>query len=285
MGKIRAVKLGDESAEKEQKRKAEARRQTKESKKKIEGVGLKGGERIAAVEGTEIKPEFKKLVDEVEHGEEQGEEKKERKTRTRKARVRSKRYQKVRSIVDKNKLYPLLDAIKLVKQTSMTKFDGTVELHVTLNVMSLNGKKDFRGTVQFPHSTGKDVRIAVADDAILASIEKGILDFDILVAHPGMMPELAKYARVLGPKGLMPNPKNGTVTTDVEKRVKELSTGQTNFKTEPDQPLIHLRVGKVSGEEKHIAENIAAVLDVIGKNKIVRASIAATMGPGVKIQL
>ncbi len=100
-----------------------------------------------------------------------------------------------------------------------------------------------------------------------------------------MMPKLAKVARVLGPKGLMPNPKTGTVTTDIDKRVKELSTGQVNYKSEPDNPIIHMAVGKVSFEEKQLTENIQAVLTAMGKNKLVKVTITTTMGPGIKLAL
>jgi large subunit ribosomal protein L1 len=286
MGKIRVAKLGDEKSEKEQKRRAEARRQTKESKKiKVEGVGMKGGERVSVVEGTEIKPEFKKLIDEVEKGEGQETSEKKQVKKQKKARIRGKQYIEKASLVEKTKLYPLSDAVALVKKTSFTKFDGTVELHVNLTAASLGDKKDMRGSVTFPHGTGKQVRVVVADDAVVADVEAGNINFDILVAHPTMMSKLAKVARILGPKGLMPNPKNGTVTADTDKRVKELSQGQVNFKTEPDQPLIHLIVGKVSFEEKKLVENVQAALAAIGTGKISKATLSATMSPGVKIAL
>lgn len=273
--------MGDEKAESEQKRRANARRQTKQSKKvKVEGVGMKGGERVAVVEGTDINPEFKKLIEEVEQGTEKKKIKKEKK-----ARVRGKAYVAKSSLVDKTKLYPLTEAVGLVKQTSFTKFDGTVELHVNLNPASLGDKKDFRGSVTLPHGTGKQVRVVIADDKVLADVEAGKINFDILVAHPSMMPRLAKVARILGPKGLMPNPKTGTVTPDPEKRAKELATGSVNFKTEPDQPLIHLTIGKVSFEDKKLEDNVNAILDAIGRGKIAKATLSATMSPGVKIAL
>ncbi len=286
MGKIRAVTLGDEAAENEAKRKAEARRQTKASKKaKVEGVGLKGGERTVAMEGTDIKPEFKKLIEEVESGETPQESKKKaEKKKVVKAKVRSKRYQEVMGMVDKTKLYPLTDAISLVKKTSITKFDGTVELHVNLNPLSLGDKKDYRTSVNLPHSTGKEVRVAIADEKIIAEIEAGKINFDVLVAHPQMMPKLAKVARVLGPRGLMPNPKTGTVSPDPEKRAKELSSGQVNIKTEPGNPIIHMGIGKVSSSDSDIADNVKAVLAAIG-SKVAKVSLSATMGPGVKVQL
>jgi large subunit ribosomal protein L1 len=284
MGKIRSVTLGDEEAEKEAKRKAEARRQTKESKKqKVEGVGLKGGERTVLVEGTDLKPEYQKLVDEVESGEGATGKKKEKKKAV-KVKVRSKRYLEVIGMVDKNKLYTLKDAIGLIKKTSLTKFDGTVELHVNLNPLTLGDKKDYRTGVSLPHGTGKEVRVSIADDKIIDEITAGKINFDVLVAHPSMMPKLAKVARILGPKGLMPNPKTGTVTPDPEKRAKELSNGQINIKTEPSNPIIHMPVGKVSFDDKDIAENVQAVLAALG-NKAAKVTLSSTMGPGVKVVL
>lgn len=288
MGKIRVAKLGDEE-EKEQKRRADARRQTKKSKKeKVEGVGLHGGERVAIVEGEDIKPEFKKLVDEVESGEPSsakasaGKEKKAKKV---KARVRSKRYQEALKLVDKNKLYPVAEAIDLVKKTSLTKFDGTVELHINLSPLSLGEKKEFRTSVSLPHGIGKEVKVAIADDKILAEIEAGKINFDILVAHPSMMPKLAKVARILGPKGLMPNPKTGTLGPDPERLALSLSKGQVNIKTEPGNPIIHMPIGKVSFEAKKLSDNVTAVLTAIGPSKLAKVTLSATMGPGVKVAL
>ncbi len=285
MGKIRVATLGDQSEEKEQKRKAEARRETKKSKKvKVEGVGMKGGQRVAVIEGTDIKPEFKKLVEEVESGETR-EQTKAKKAKEKKTKIRSKRYQEIAKLVDKTKFYPANEAVALIKKTSSTTFDGTVELHINLNRVSLGEKPELRGSVSLPHGTGKQVRVAIADDEILKEVEAGTINFDILVAHPSMMPKLAKVARILGPKGLMPNPKNGTVTDNPEKRVKELSHGQVNFKTEPDQPIIHFSVGKVSFPEEHIAANINAVLVAVGRGKMVKATISSSMGPGIKLQI
>jgi large subunit ribosomal protein L1 len=294
MGKIRVAALGDVSEEKEAKRRAEARRQTKDSKKpsgktqgkgKVEGVGLKGGQRVAVVEGTEINPEYKKLIEEVEQSEKPEETEKKKVKKEKKARIRGKKYSHMSSLVDRSKLYPTAEAVALVKKTSFTKFDGTVELHINLNPLTLGDKKDLRGSVTLPHGTGKEVKVAIADDKILDEVTAGKINFDILVAHPSMMPKLAKVARILGPKGLMPNPKNGTVTPDPDKRAKELSHGQVNFKTEPDQPLIHMIVGKVSFEDKKLVDNIAAVIEAVGSGKVAKATIAATMGPGIKLKI
>jgi len=273
MGKVRKVVLGDEKFEKAQKKKADARREGKKAKKA----------NAAMVEGVELKSEVKELLEKVESGVAAGKDTKKKKNKG--PKVRGKKYQEAVKLVDKTKLYPLTDAVSLVKQTSITKFDATVELHINLNPATLGGKTDFRGSVTLPHGTGKQVRVLVADEAIIAEITAGKINFDILVAHPTMMPKLAKVARILGPKGLMPNPKTGTVTTDVEKRVKELSHGQVNFKTEPDNPLIHMAIGKISFEDKQLKDNIEAVMTAIGRGKIAKITISSTMGPGIKVMI
>ena len=285
MGKVRKVSLGDVEQEKKQRKKADVRRETKKLKK-VEGVGLHGGERTAVVEGTELKAEVREILEEVEYGSSKTKAEKKKLKKRIGPKPRSKKYQEAAKLVDKTKTYPLPEAIDLVKKTSYTKFDGTVELHLNLNPTVLGEKKekkDFRGSVSLPHGTGKQVRVVAADDAILKDIEGGKINFDILVSHPSMMPKLAKVARILGPKGLMPNPKTGTVTEDVEKRIKELSHGQVNFKTEPENPIVHLIVGKVSFDDAKLLANITTIFDTIGRNKILKATIAATMGPGITV--
>lgn len=280
MGKIRVATLGSEE-ESEQKRRADARRQTKKSKKeKVEGVGLHGGERTVMMEGVELKPEIKKLVEEVEGGESIVQS---RKSKVKKVKPKSKRYQEAAKLVDRNTFYPLAEAIELVKKTSITKFDGTVELHVNLKPDVLGETKSFRGSVRLPNATGKTIRVAIADEELLTKLEKNIIDFDLLVCPPALMPKLAKYAKLLGPKGLMPNPKNGTVTDNPEKRAKELAGGEVNFKNEPDQPNLHLVVGKVSQPEKELKENVEAYVSAINPTKILKSTLASTMGPGIKV--
>ena len=263
MGKIRVATLGDEKQEKEQKRKAEARRQTKDSKK-------------SKSEESDVTAMPAEVSEKSEKSEKKGKS-------NSKAKTHSKKYIEMSSLVEKQKIYSLSDGISLVKRTSMTSFDGTVELHINLNPQTLGDKKDLRGNVTLPHGTGKVIKVVIADEAIIAEIESGKINFDILVAHPSLMAKLAKVAKVLGPKGLMPNPKNGTVSPDPEKRVKELSNGQVNFKTEPDNPIVHMIVGKVSFDDKKLSENIKEVIKTIGSSKISRMTLTATMGPGVKV--
>lgn len=268
MGKVRHVIIGDESEELEQKKKAEARREAKKAKKQKEEP--------TSEEGSDV------VVDT------QVEEKKKSSTKAtsdKQPKQKSKKYQEVAQLVDKTKLYSIKEAIELVKKTSISKFDGTIEMHVNLNAQTLNGKTEFRGTAHLPHGTGKKVNVAIADDELLKNLEAGKIEFDILIAHPSMMPKLAKFARILGPKGLMPNPKNATVSPDPEKRAKELSGGEVNFKTEPNNLIIHMGIAKVSFEIKQIQENLETLLLAIGKNKISSVTLSSTMGPGVKVAI
>ncbi len=264
MGKVRHVIIGDETEELEQKKKSQARREAKKAKKQKEEPTTEG-ETSAALEP-------------------QTEDKKSNAPKsTKQPKVKSKKYQEVAKLVDKTKLYSIKEATELVKKTSITKFDGTIEIHINLNPLTLAGKTEFRGVTILPHGTGKEVKVAIADDDLIKTLETGKIEFDVLVAHPTMMAKLAKFARVLGPKGLMPNPKNGTVSPDPEKRAKELKGGEVNFKTEPNNLIIHMGIGKVSFDAKKLQENIEAIILAIGKNKISSLSLSSTMGPGVKV--
>ncbi len=196
-----------------------------------------------------------------------------------KQKTLSERVNSNRKLVSKNQTYPLEKAVTLLTQFKTGKFDESVELHVSTREQGVSG------VLNLPHGSGKTLRIKIADDAILASIEAGKIDFDVLVATPDMMPKLAKVARILGPRGLMPNPKNGTVTPKPEDAVKKLSGGEIRFKTEPKAPIIHLIIGKMSFGEKKILENAKSALDAIGENKIKSATLTSTMSPGIKLQV
>ena len=279
MGKIRVKTLGDEAQEQAQANKTKKRREEKKAKKAhVKGVGLKGGQQITAMEGVELKTDT-----EITEAAEEKTAKKSRKVRT---WVRSKRYQEVVALIDKTKLYPLTEAIELVKKTARVKFDPTVEVHINLNPATLpKEKKNLSGTVVLPHGNGKKRVIAIADEILIERVQAGVIDFDVLVAHPSLMPKLAKIARVLGPKGLMPNPKNGTVTADPEKRVKELSGGELAWKTEPDQPVIHQSVGKASFSTSQLSENISNLVSSVSVGKILKLTLSSSMGPGIKVDL
>jgi large subunit ribosomal protein L1 len=193
--------------------------------------------------------------------------------------IRSKKYQAVKSRVDRTKNYALKQAVDLVMKTSYSKFAGTVIADFVVK------DEKIAAEVAYPYSTGKTVKVAVVSDELLKTVEAGTIDFDILVTHPSFMPKLAKLAKVLGPKGLMPNPKNGTVTPDPEKRAKELSSGKTTVKTERKAPLIHAIVGKTNQEPKEVEANVEALIKAIGVAKITKLTISATMSPGVKVDL
>ena len=270
MGKIRVKTLGDEAQEQAQANKTKKRREEKKAKKAhVKGVGLKGGQQITAMEGVELKTDT-----EITEAAEEKTAKKSRKVRT---WVRSKRYQEVVALIDKTKLYPLTEAIELVKKTARVKFDPTVEVHINLNPATLPKEKK--------NLSGKKRVIAIADEILIERVQAGVIDFDVLVAHPSLMPKLAKIARVLGPKGLMPNPKNGTVTADPEKRVKELSGGELAWKTEPDQPVIHQSVGKASFSTSQLSENISNLVSSVSVGKILKLTLSSSMGPGIKVDL
>lgn len=194
------------------------------------------------------------------------------------SRIRSKKYVSTRSQVDKTRKYSISEALKTIKKLSYTKFDGTLTID---GVVKEVGKV---ATLTLPHATGKTVRVAIVDDAVLAEIEAGNINFDVLVTAPQYMPKLAKFARVLGPKGLMPNPKNGTVTPKPELKKAELEKGAIDIKTEKKTPVIHVSIGKVSMDDAALAENIEAIMTA-AKGKLVSASLSATMSPSVKLEI
>lgn len=251
MGKIR-VKTFDESGELQEdakkKAKYEAKRAAKASEKteeKVTDVKASDGEKKATV---------KQVVSSSD----------------------SKRHQSNEKSVDKNKNYPLEEAVDMLKGFKKSKFDETVELHLNVTESGINGQ------VSLPHGTGKKLKIRVADDALIEEVSAGKVDFDILIAKPEMMPKLAKIARVLGPRGLMPNPKNGTVTQNPDEVIEKLSAGQVGYKTESKTPVIHLSVGKVSFEKNKIEENIKTIVNSIGASKIKQAVLKSTMSPAIK---
>ncbi|MFA5770091.1 MAG: hypothetical protein WC894_01185 [Patescibacteria group bacterium] len=204
-------------------------------------------------------------------------EKKSPKTTT--VNLHGKNYQEARKMIDRNKYYSLNEAVLLLKKIKAPKFDQSVELHFVVDETGLKGE------VELPFSTGKIVRVKVVDDTVLSDLEKGKIEFDVLVTHPSFMPKLAKFAKVLGPKGLMPNPKAGTVSTKPEEVVKKFEKGMLRWKTEAKFPLIHQMIGKVSNEEKNLIANAEKFLDAVGKSHIQNAFIKTTMSPSIKLQL
>lgn len=212
-------------------------------------------------------------------------EKKEKPQKTSKAQkistinLHGKSYQEARKMIDRNKYYSLEEAISLLKKIKQTKFDQSVELHFVVDETGLKGE------IELPFSTGKIVRVKIVDDNILSDLEKGKIEFDVLVTHPSFMPRLAKFAKVLGPKGLMPNPKAGTVSMKPEEVVKKFEKGMLRWKTEAKFPLIHQMIGKISFEEKNLIANAEKFIGAVGKAHIKNAFIKSTMSPSVKLEL
>ncbi len=194
-------------------------------------------------------------------------------------RERSQKYVQARSMVDRTQFYSVEDAIELVKRTSYSAFDGTITAHI-------NMKKELKPTdVKMPHAAGKKVRVGIIDDALLAEFDAGNFDYDVLVATPDMMKKVAKYARVLGPKGLMPNPKTGTITTDPQAKKAALEGGSMTLRSERKAPLVHVTIGKTSQPTQEIAENLQAILNATKSGTVLKVTLAPTMGPGVKVSL
>jgi large subunit ribosomal protein L1 len=225
--------------------------------------------------------------------------------------ARSKRYAEMASKIDATKMYPVSEAVALLKETSTTKFTGSVELHVRLGIDVAKGDQQVRSTVTLPHGTGKTVKIAVfapedkakeakaagadmvgGEEAIADIKKSGKIDFDVAIATPDMMRHMAQIAKLLGPRGLMPSPKNDTVTNDVVKAIEELKKGKVSFKND-STANVHMIVGKTDFEASQLAENIETALDAIRKAKpasskgtfLKNVSLNATMGPGIKLLL
>ncbi len=275
MGKVKTRFIGIEEIEEKQKAKQKKRA---EEKKRIKIPGKhKGGEKTVVVEpGKESLEKLEKAKELIEGkpGVKKEELKKVKKAEPRK---RGKNYLLAKKNFDSAKAYSLSEALKLLKKIKFAKFDESVELH--LNVQ----KSGLKGEVQLPHPTGKTVRVKIVDDKLLDQIETGKIDFDVLVARPSDMPKIAKVARILGPKGLMPNPKTGTVSDKPEETVKKFRSGVIRWKTEPKFPLIHQMIGKISNDQKQLEENLKAFIGSLGKGNIQQAFIKTTMSPSIRL--
>jgi len=193
-------------------------------------------------------------------------------------RLRGKNYRTKVALVDKAKLYSVEEAIALVKELSTSKFDGSLELHAKVK------GENIRGTISLPNGNGKTRKVAVATDEVIEKIAAGTLDFDVLLATPAQMPKLAKYAKVLGPKGLMPSPKAGTVTDDIEKVTAEISGGRVEYRADKSG-VVHMSIGKLSFSTEKLVENYRSIEAILLAAKVVSISLAPTMGPGVKVSL
>jgi len=192
----------------------------------------------------------------------------------------------------RTKSYKLNDAIELVKKASFTKFPGSLEAHINTSVTGI------RGHITLPFASGKKLRVAafgkgaensgadlIGDEALLNNIKAGKINFDVLITTPEWMPKLAPLARVLGPKGLMPNPKSGTITEDLKKAVESYQGGKTEYKTEAKAKVIHMNMGKLTQPNEELEANIKTFLQTVGKSRVKKVTLAPTMGPGVKLDL
>ncbi|MFU8851095.1 50S ribosomal protein L1 [Micromonospora sp. SL1-18] len=221
---------------------------------------------------------------------------------------RSKSYRKAAEVIDRSKLYSPAEAVKLAKESTSVKFDATVEVAMRLGVDPRKADQMVRGTVNLPHGTGKTARVIVfaagakaeeaaaagADevgtDELVARIQGGWLDFDAAIATPDQMAKIGRIARILGPRGLMPNPKTGTVTMDVTKAVSDIKGGKITFRVDKHSNL-HLIIGKASFSETQLIDNYAAVLDEVLRSKpsaakgkyLKKVTLTTTMGPGVPV--
>ncbi|MFA5047516.1 MAG: 50S ribosomal protein L1 [Patescibacteria group bacterium] len=223
----------------------------------------------------------------------------------------SKRFKEVAGKVEPKKVYPLEEAIALAKSTSTVKFDASVEVHIKLGINPKKTEQQVRNSVSLPNGTGKTVKVAVVttdgdqqkaakaagadlvgDQEIIASIKDGKIDFDVLVATSEAMKLLAPIAKILGPKGLMPNPKDGTVTQNAAEAVANLKKGKVSYKND-DSGNLHVMIGKVSFDNQKLLENFRALIDSITKAKpatvkgtyIKSISLSTAMGPGIKVSL
>jgi large subunit ribosomal protein L1 len=221
---------------------------------------------------------------------------------------RGKKYREVAQLVDDERQYPPEEGVELVKRVSISKFDGSVELHIRLGVDPRHADQVVRGVVVLPHGTGRQPRIVafaqgdkmreaeeagadvVGGDDVAKRIQDGWVDFDVAVATPDMMGVVGRLGRVLGPRGLMPNPRTGTVTVDIGRAIEEIRRGRVEFRVDRTG-IIHVPIGKVSFEPQQLVENLSAMVDAIVRAKpsgargtyVRSVSLAPTMGPGVRL--
>ncbi len=275
--------------------------------KEVAKAGKRSAKALKEAEAKEAKEERK--ASKTEDEEPKQAKKPVKPTRSRLER-RSKKYREAAKLIDKTKQYSLKEAVELALKTNTTKFDSSVELHVKLGVDPRHADQNIRDNVVLPAGTGKSLKVAVfadvddvkkakaagADiaggDEFLQQLDKGQMDFDVLIATPMMMAKLGKYARILGPKGLMPNPKSGTVAADVAKAVKEAKAGKVEYRVD-STGIVHLGIGKTNFTSAQLLENLQTVLQSIKAAKpsslkgsyIQAIHLTTTMGPSIAIAL
>jgi large subunit ribosomal protein L1 len=285
----------------------EAAEQGKQEAVKTAKAGKRSSKALAEAEEKQAKEERKAALKETAP-EADKKPKQVQKVRSKLER-RGKNFRKAAELIEKGKVYPLSEALELATKTNPAKFDATVEVHVRLGVDPRQADQNVRDTVVLPAGTGKTTRVAVfadtdgvaaaqkagadlaAGDEFLQQLDKGTIDFDVLIATPAQMPKLGKYARLLGPKGLMPNPKSGTVTTDITKAVTEAKAGRVEYRVD-STGIVHLGIGKVSFGRDKLLDNTKAVFASIKGNKpgsikgsyVKAVFVTTTMGPAIPVE-
>ncbi len=284
MGKVKTRFLGLEEIEKKQKQEQKKKSQEKQTKR-IKAPGKhKGGEKMKVVEASdEALAKMKKAEEMIKEKPAFAEATagKAKEKRAIKERKRGKKYQlslRTKSSQTK-KSFSVKEAVDLLKKMAFANFDESIELHI--NTL----KTGLRGEVELPHKSGKTFRVKIVSDTVIADIEKGNIDFDVLISHPSYMPKIAPLAKILGPKGLMPNPKTGTISDKPEEVAKKFSAGLIRWKTEAKFPIIHQLVGKISYDDKKLVENINAFITKVGKNNIKSVYLSSTMSPALPLTI
>jgi len=279
-------------------------KKTKAPEKPLAKAGRHSPKAVAEAEAEQARQERKKTTEKEEKPKEP---KKPARSRLERA---GKKYREVAKLIEKDKTYTVAEALDLAVKTSPTKFDATVELHVNLGVDPTQADQNVRDNVTLPAGTGKTLRVAVfaegdnvakakaagadiaAEADLLAQLDKGEINFDVLITSPNLMARLGKYAKLLGPKGLMPNPKSGTITADVAKAIKETKAGRVEYRVD-QAGIIHLGIGKVSFGAEKLQQNAEAILTSIKAAKpaslkgsyINSVYITTSMGPSIKVAL
>ncbi len=259
MGKKRAAVIGSSDEENLKAKKAVKREQKKLREGEVVEKPQVEESLTPVVEQNKISP--KKVVKETQ--------------------ARSKPYQAAKAKINSEKTYSLSDALPLLRTVGLTKFDPTVELHVVMKSAPTN-----KLVVSLPHMEVKTKKVAIATDDVIKQLEAGKIDFEVLIATPAQMGKLVKFAKVLGPKGLMPNPKSGTVTDKPEEAAAKLAADTTvTLKLDKSGPIIHTTVGKLSLKDSELSENISAVLAPINPTNLKKVVLKSTMSPAIKIQV
>lgn len=304
--KLKAVEeeqevVSQESTVAVEEQKTEDKTQEITATKTVAKAGKRSEKAIAEVEAKEAK-EARKVAKADADAEEADKPKQHANPTRSRLERRSKAYREVAKLIEVGKTYTVKEAVALAGKTSPVKFDATVELHVNLSVDPRHADQNLRDNLVLPAGTGKSVRVAVFADedttgadvsgveTITKELEKGTISFDILISTPANMPKLGKYARLLGPRGLMPNPKSGTVTTDVAKAIQQAKAGRVEYRVD-STGIVHVGVGKVSFTAADLQKNVDAVLNSIKNNKpasvkgtyVKAVYLTTSMGPSIAI--